>query len=151
MFAFNVEKRTGGLYENIAAQIDLLKEFYMDSIGAIKDGIQVPYDEGWEEIALDTNVLNKMNGLLRREGEDGDKRLKNALRFFAPRWLPRDFGDLEKIAWAQHYDIPTYMLDFFFDPLVALYFAASGATKHVVKSFKNADYDFMNDVMLFGP
>lgn len=84
---------------------------------ANQSGLEVPYvEEIFEELAQETNLRVFIDAIQRNPQKTNDT-----------VWLKKDLTELA--ALAQHYEIPTRLLDWTFDIDVALYFASVGAMR----------------------
>lgn len=54
------------------------------------------------------------------------------------------FNALQKLYFLQHYQIPTCLIDFTFDPLIALYFSISS-----IKGFSGSQYDGLGNPLVY--
>lgn len=75
-----------------------------------------------------------------RELINDDKLFYSAFSKHNSEWLAEDYFELT--AFAQHYGVPTRLLDWSYHPLVSLYFASMGAIKFVDES--KQDFDLNN-------
>ncbi|OTU44192.1 hypothetical protein CAT37_09135 [Acinetobacter pittii] len=72
-----------------------------------------------------------------RELINDDKLFYSAFSKHNNEWLAEDYFELT--AFAQHYGLPTRLLDWSYHPLVSLYFASIGAIKFIDESKQNSD------------
>ena len=93
------------------AEYNLLKEFFINSN---KTGLIIPH-----------NSFNNYDYI-------SNCGLNQILKIISKEWLPDDM--IEIAALAQHYGVPTRLLDWSFDINVALYFATKNALSYIVKN-----------------
>jgi hypothetical protein len=118
---FMEESLKSELYQ-AGAELEWLKVFYRIANNC---GLKIPYVEEFSENYLRAYGEN-INGFLSVHG-DGEV-----------SWLPKELGQLA--ALAQHYGVPTRLIDWSQDIFVALYFAVRGAIKKGLDD-RNANWE----------
>lgn len=106
-----------------AAEYNLLREFYKI---ADRRGLYVPKSD---------RVRVRLAGTLD---------ISSFIRHHPEEWLPTDL--LELAGLAQHYGLPTRLLDWTYDPLIAAYFAAASAKPDTRLTVWALDADTMNSM-----
>lgn len=108
-------------YSQVWFEYTMLFRFYQS---ANKSGLKLPYVRSLEK----KHLPEKYN----------DAFINQLINDTFGKWISEDFEELA--ALAQHYGVPTRLLDWSFDYKVAMYFAASGACRHQLKKIETNDY-----------
>lgn len=101
-------------YSQVFFEYIMLFLFYKS---ANKSGLKLPYVQSFEKEQLSEKYNNSF--------------LKKLINNTFGKWISEEFEELA--ALAQHYGVPTRLLDWSFDYKVAMYFAASNACKKQLK------------------
>ncbi|MDR0560478.1 MAG: FRG domain-containing protein [Prevotellaceae bacterium] len=99
----------GNFGGQIAREMILLFNFYRL---ANQQGLNIPRNEEFNHLVVINSYSNEKD--------------------LPKEWYEPNFEDIA--ALAQHYGLPTRMLDWTFDPFAALYFAIIGASKHILQA-----------------
>lgn len=105
----------------ILEEFVLLFQFYKL---ANQQGLNIPKNEEFNHLVVINSYANEK-----------EKKLPK-------KWYEPNFEDIA--ALAQHYGLPTRMLDWTFDPFTALYFAVIGASKHILQANKIPEQKYIS-------
>jgi hypothetical protein len=108
------------------AEFRLLKEFFRRADAA---GLPLPHSgllrESLHQSDFDLKALFHQNCLKMPLASDPIATAEHLRRHLVMPWLPNEFFEIAGLA--QHYGIPTRLLDWSYDPFIAAFFALKGA------------------------